>query len=317
MMPSQSSPSSNTRNLLAIVLAFAVIYLVWGTTYLGIAFSIQSLPPFISGTLRFLLAGLLLLGWLLFRTRQPLAGVPMRTAVFVGVLNSGIGNGLVIYAQQGVPSGIAALVVGSIPGIVLLLDALFFTRRLPAITPLVGMAVALLGVGLMANDMDSMTDRAEPLYVVALLLAAAGWSLGTLLQKSAVRAETVLGFTCVQMLVGGLFQGVLSVFDGEWQGFSFAAVTTTSWLALLYLVVFGSVLAFNCYLWLLTQVSAAAVTTYALVNPVIALMLGAVLLDERITPLAILAAAMVLGGVSLILFQGLWQRRRDALREAA
>ena len=88
-------------------------------------------------------------------------------------------------------------------------------------------------------------------------------------------------------------------------------------MALLYLVVFGSVLAFNCYLWLLTQVSAAAVTTYALVNPVIALMLGAVLLDERITPLAILAAAMVLGGVSLILFQGLWQRRRDALREAA
>ena len=317
MMPSQSSPSSNTRNLLAIVLAFAVIYVVWGTTYLGIAFSIQSLPPFISGTLRFLLAGLLLLGWLLFRNRQPFAGVPLRTAVFVGVLNSGIGNGLVIYAQQGVPSGIAALVVGSIPGIVLLLDALFFTRRLPAITPLIGMAVALLGVGLMANDMDSMTDRAEPLYVVALLLAAAGWSLGTLLQKSAVRAETVLGFTCVQMLVGGLFQGVLSVFDGEWQGFSFAAVTTTSWLALLYLVVFGSVLAFNCYLWLLTQVSAAAVTTYALVNPVIALMLGAVLLDERITPLAILAAAMVLGGVSLILFQGLWQRRRDAQREAA
>jgi len=308
-MSSPPKPSSSPRNLLAIVLAFAVIYVVWGTTYLGIAFSLQSIPPFISGSMRFLLAGIAMFIWLGLCGRRPFADVPWRTAVFVGVLNSGIGNGLVIYAQQGVPSGIAALVIGSIPGIVLLLDALFFSRRLPSFIPLLGMAVALAGVGLMANDMDSLTDRAEPLYVFALLFAAAGWGLGTLLQQGAVRPETVLGFTCVQMLVGGLFQGGLSVLDDEWQTFRLAEVTTTSWFALIYLVVFGSILAFNCYLWLLTQVSAAAVTTYALINPVIAMCLGALLLDERITLLAVVAAAMVLGGVALILFEGFWKRR--------
>ena len=140
-------------------------------------------------------------------------------------------------------------------------------------------------------------------------LAAVGWGLGTLLQKGAVRPATVLGFTCVQMLVGGVFQGVLSVLDGEWQEFQLAEVTTTSWLALVYLIVLGSILAFNCYLWLLTQVSAAAVTTYALINPVIAMCLGALLLNERITLLAMLAAAMVIGGVALILFEGFWKRR--------
>lgn len=312
-MPSSNNANSHTgpspRNLLAIILAFAVIYIVWGTTYLGIAYSLQSIPPFISGAIRFLLAGAAMFLWLGIRSRSPFAHVPWRTAVFVGVLNSGIGNGLVIYAQQGVPSGVAALVIGSIPGIVLLLDALFFTRRLPSVIPLIGMAVALAGVGLMANDLGNLTDRAKPLYVFALLFAAAGWGLGTLLQKGAVRPETVLGFTCVQMLVGGVFQGGLSILDGEWQTFQFAEVTTTSWLALLYLIVLGSILAFNCYLWLLTQVSAAAVTTYALINPVIAMCLGALLLNELITPLAIIAAVMVLGGVALILFEGFWKRR--------
>ena len=308
-MPSLNNASVPPRNLLAIVLAFAVIYVVWGTTYLGIAFSLQSIPPFISGALRFLLAGSAMFIWLRLRDPRPFANVPWRTAVFVGVLNSGIGNGLVIYAQQGVPSGIAALVIGSIPGIVLLLDALFFTRRLPSVIPLIGMAIALAGVGLMANDMDNLTERARPLYVFALLFAASGWALGTLLQKGAVRPETVLGFTCVQMLVGGIFQAGLSVIDGEWQTFRFVDVTMISWLALLYLIVLGSILAFNCYLWLLTQVSAAAVTTYALINPVIAICLGALLLNERITPLAVAAAAMVLGGVALILFEGFWKRR--------
>jgi drug/metabolite transporter (DMT)-like permease len=308
-MPTPNNTSVSPRNLLAIVLAFAVIYLVWGTTYLGIAYSLQSIPPFISGAIRFLVAGTAMFIWLSLRHGHPFADVPWRTAVFVGVLNSGIGNGLVIYAQQGVPSGIAALVIGSIPGIVLLLDALFFTRRLPAVIPLIGMAIALAGVGLMANDMGNLTDRARPLYVFALLFAAAGWALGTLLQKGAVRPATVLGFTCVQMLVGGVFQGGLSVLDGEWQAFRFVDVTMTSWLAVVYLVVLGSILAFNCYLWLLTQVSAAAVTTYALINPVIAMCLGALLLDERITPLAVAAGALVLGGVALILFEGFWKRR--------
>jgi drug/metabolite transporter (DMT)-like permease len=119
-----------------------------------------------------------------------------------------------------------------------------------------------------------------------------------------VTSSTIFAFTAVQMLAGGVFQLSASALTGEWQNFDPSAVTTTSWIALGYLVIFGSILAFNCFLWLLTKVSAPAATTYALVNPVIALVLGAIWLDERITPTAMLAAGLVLSGVALVLFHG-------------
>lgn len=299
-----TSPEPASRSLTLIVLAFAVIYLVWGTTYLGIAYSLQSLPPFLSGAIRFLSAGALIGLWVLLRSPQHFREVPFLSACAAGVLLSGIGNGLVVFAQQAVPSGVAALVVSSIPGLVLLFDALFFTRVRPATLRIFGVLIAIGGVALLSADVGRLSGTAEPLHVFALLAAATGWSFGTLVQQSAVTPRTILAFTAVQMIAGGAFQLTAAAFAGEWQAFDPAAVTTTSWLALGYLVVFGSILAFNCYLWLLTRVSAPAVTTYALVNPVIALVLGAVWLQERITVTAMLAAGLVLSGVALVLFHG-------------
>jgi drug/metabolite transporter (DMT)-like permease len=307
-----STPPSligEARPMLAIVLAFAVIYIIWGTTYLGITLSLQTLPPFLSGAIRFITAGGLMLVWVLLQNPGSLRDVPFGTAVLAGVLLSGIGNGFVIVAQQGVPSGVAALVVSAIPGIVLLFDALFFSRRRPGLAPMLGVLIALAGVGLLSSDVERMAGHATPLHVVALLSAATGWSLGTLIQQRAVTPRSIIPFTCVQMLAGGVFQLTLSGLTGEWSHFEVQQVSLISWFALAYLIVFGSIVAFNCFLWLLTQVPAPAVTTYALVNPVIALVLGSVILDERITPLAWLAALLVLTGVALVLFHGLWARR--------
>lgn len=282
--------------------AFAVIYIVWGTTYLAIAVSIQTMPPFVSGALRFMLAGALMYAWLRSRERHPFAGTDLRMAALCGVLLSGIGNGLVIWAEQGIPSGIAALVVAAVPVVVLVLDWAFFARRAPGAQALLGIAVAVGGVAMVVMHTSTLSGHAEPLYLVAMIAAITGWSFGTLLQKRSVRPGGVLSFTCAQMLCGGLFQFLLATLTGEWARFEPATVSLTSWLALLHLVVLGSIVALSCYLWLLTRVPAQKVTTYALVNPVVALILGAIVLHEPITALAVFAAALVLLGVALVLF---------------
>lgn len=302
-----------TRTDIRIALAFACLYLVWGTTYLGIALSIQTLPPFTSGALRFVLASALLYGWLWLRGRRPFAGLSLRQAILSGVLLPGIGNGFVIWAQQGVPSGIAALVVSSIPVCVLLLDWAFFSRRAPAWRAVVGIAIAIVGVGLILSGSHSFASAAGPLYLASLLLAVLAWSTGTLLQKGRTPADNVLGFTCLQMLVGGLFQATMALVTGEWLTFDPAAVSLTSMLGVLYLAVFGSIVALNCFLWLLTRQPAQKVATYALVNPVVAVILGTLILGERLSITTGLASVLVVFGVALVLFRE-WRLPRLSLR---
>jgi drug/metabolite transporter (DMT)-like permease len=298
------NPQSQGAPSLATLGAFAGIYLIWGTTYLAIALAIQTLPPFISGAARFLLAGALMFVWLRWREKRPFEHVNLAQAALCGVLLSGVGNGFVIWAQQGIPSGIAALIVASVPVIVLVLDWALFSKRAPRPQALLGTAIAVAGVVTIVAHTRSLSGAAQPLYLIAMLAATVGWASGTLLQKRAARPETVLSFTCAQMLFGGLFQLALSLVDREWSAFAWTDVSATSLLAVLYLTVFGSVIGLNCYLWLLTRVSAQKVTTYALVNPVVALILGALVLNERVTSLALAAAVLVLAGVALVLFQG-------------
>lgn len=300
---------------LAIVAAFAGIYFIWGTTYLAIALAIQTIPPFVIGGVRFVLAGAIMYAWLRWRSARPLAGVNMRQAALCGVLLSGAGNGYVVWAQQGgIPSGIAALMVAAVPVIVLMMDWAFFSKRTPTRQALAGTAIAVAGVATIVVHTHELSGHAHPVVVIAVLAATLAWSAGTLLQKRSARADTVLSFTCVQMLAGGVFQLLMSVIDGEWSGIDVSGFSLTSVAAGVYLVVFGSIVALNCYLWLLTRVAAHKVTTYALVNPVVALTLGALVLNEKITTVAIAAAMLVLLGVSLVLFQDLdpahWSKAR-------
>lgn len=298
-----SLPASTTRLSAGMLAAFAAIYFFWGTTYLAIAVAIREIPPFISGSMRFVLAGLAMYAWLRWREARPLANVDWKVAALTGVLLTGVGNGLVVWAQQGIPSGIAALIVTAVPVIVLLLDWAFFSKRAPTRQALIGTTVAVVGVVTIVTHTRSLSGEAQPIYLASLLLATVGWSFGTLIQKRAVQPGTVLSFTCAQMLFGGVFQLLMSVVDGEWAHFDPSSVTWSSLAAVAYLIVFGSIVGLNCYLWLLTKVAAPKVATYALINPVVALLLGTVVLNETLTPLVVMATVLVLAGVGLVLFQ--------------
>lgn len=297
------SASATTRLSVGMLAAFAALYFFWGTTYLAIAIAIRDVPPFISGGVRFLLAGLVMYAWLRWRESRPLANVDLKMAALAGVLLSGVGNGFVVWAQQGIPSGIAALTVAAVPVIVLLLDWAFFSKRAPTRLALLGTTIAVIGVVTIVTHTRSLSGEAHPLYLLSLLTAIVCWSFGTLIQKRVVQPGTVLSFTCAQMLFGSLFQLGMSLVDREWTHFDPSTVTWSAVLAIGYLIVFGSIVSLNCYLWLLTKVSAPKVATYALVNPVVALLLGALVLDERLTALAVSAAVLVLLGVGLVLFQ--------------
>jgi drug/metabolite transporter (DMT)-like permease len=288
-----------------VAAAFAGIYIIWGTTYLAIAFAIKSLPPFISGVARFGLAGLLMYVWLRARNPRPFAGVNVPMMALAGILLSGIGNGFVLFAQQGIPSGIAALIVAAVPVLVLIFDWAFFSKRAPTTQALIGTAVAIAGVVTIVMHTRTLSGNAHPLYLLAMVVATTGWSFGTLVQKRSATPATVLNFTCGQMLFGAAFQLLMSLVTGEWARFDAAAISLPGVVAIAYLVVFGSIVGLNCYLWLLTRVPAPKVATYALVNPVVAVFLGAVVLGERVTPLALGAAVLVLAGVALIVFQDL------------
>ena len=305
---------------MSVIAAFAGIYIIWGTTYLAIALAIRTVPPFISGAGRFIIAAAAMYAWLGLREAKPFAGVNVPLALFCGVLLSGVGNGFVIWAQQGIPSGIAALIITAVPVAVLVIDWAFFSKRAPTSRALVGTAIAIAGVATIVLHTRTLAGHAQPLHLLAMLTSVVGWSFGTLLQKRAATAQTVLSFTCVQMFAGGVFQLLMSFVDGEWQRFDVSSVSLVSWLALAYLIVFGSLIAVNCYLWLLTRVAAQKVTTYALVNPVVALLLGSIVLGERVTPLAATSAALVLIGVALVLFQEgsprAWWARRRAVESA-
>ena len=317
-MKSESLPQP--PSLARILLAFAGIYIIWGTTFLAIAFALRTIPAFFSGGARFLIAGGLMYAWLRLREPRPFSGLQIGGSILIGVLMTGIGNGFVVWAQTGLPSGITALFVGALPVATLLLDWLFFSRRAPTPQSALGVAIGLAGVVVLTAHTHSIAGSVRPVHVIAVLTAELAWSAGTLLQRRYVSAARVMNFVCLQMLAGAVFQLLMGCIDREWIGFVPAHMSMQSVLAVLYLVVFGSLVAVNCYSFLVAHVPAQKVTTYALVNPVIALALGAIVLGEKITPAAILSAILVLVGVALVIFQRPAARQRTApaaLRAAA
>jgi drug/metabolite transporter (DMT)-like permease len=288
----------------AIVLAFAGVYVIWGTTFLAIALAIRTIPPFLSGAFRFLVAAGLMYGWLRARNPRPFAGLNIGGSLLCGVLLSGIGNGFVVWAQQGLPSGITALFVCAVPVMILLFDWLFFSRRAPTARGMLGVILGLVGVVVLTLHTHSLSGQVRPVYILAVMVAELGWALGSLLQQRYVDPTRLGSYTCLQMFAGAAFQLLMSFVDREWNGFAPSQVSLQSALAVGYLITFGSIIAVNCYSFLLAHVPAQKVSTYALVNPIIALILGAVVLHEKITPVAILCAVLVICGVSLVLWPG-------------
>jgi drug/metabolite transporter (DMT)-like permease len=295
--------AESTGNRTGVALALAAIYIIWGTTYLAVALVLRTIPPFASSAMRYIFGGVLLLAYLLLFNRHAFRGLPLKRLAAAGVLLVAGGNGFSVWAQQGVPSGIAALLISSVPVFVMLLNWLFFARRAPDMRSMAGMLVGLCGVAVIVSHMQTLSGTVRVPYIAALLAAMLCWSSGTLVTRGLLSAEQVAGATCVQMLVGALLLSLMALVHGDWHRLHPSQVSLASWAALAYLTVFGSIVALSCFLWLLTQVSAQKATTYALVNPLVALLLGAVCLGEKITAYVVLAVVLILAGVAMVLFQ--------------
>jgi drug/metabolite transporter (DMT)-like permease len=284
-------------------LAFLCLMVVWGSTYLAVTIVLRDVPVFISLSMRFFLTAAVLYAWLRWHSPRPLAGVMSRNALLSGVLLSGCGTGFTAVALLGIPTGVSALLNATIPICVTLLDWAWFSQRRPARITLGGLVLGFCGVVLVVGGAPAVEGWQGAGFVAAAAFGVATWSLGTLLQRELVPPERLLALNCVQTAAAGVFAALLATVMWEWSRFEPQVVSRDSWLALAYLVLIGSVLTQSCYLWLLARYPAEKVTTYAIINPAIALLLGGIFLGERVTGAGALGAALVLTGVTLVLFE--------------
>ena len=284
--------------------AFALIYIVWGTSYLGISVAIQTIPPFIMSASRFLIAGGLLLvfarsswgGHAAWPTRREWMG-----AAVAGFLLFVVNNGLIVWAEYGgVPTGIVALLIGTTPMWMALLNWARSGVR-PAPLTWAGLLLGLLGVGLLVNVGDQTADGVPLIGALAVIVAAFFWAFGSLYARGASLPKSPFMSTATQLLWGGFFQAVLAIVSGEAAAFQIADMSALSFVAMLYLAVVSSIIAFSAFTWLMRVADPARVATYAFVNPMIAFILGWLLLGEPITPRTVLAAAVIVLAVFLIL----------------
>jgi drug/metabolite transporter (DMT)-like permease len=288
---------TSTRTLL--IAAFAIVYIVWGSTYLAIRVAVETLPPFLLAGFRFLVAGTAMFIWLRFRgTRMP-GKSQWFHAVVAGILMLFGGNGLVVWAEQTVPSNLAALLVALTPVWFALLDWLRPDGKRPAMYTWIGIVVGLIGVVLLVTGRNASSVNAtqNPLGIAALVLAGFSWAAGSLWARYNTKTESPWMNAALQMIGGGGTLLLLSLYHGEAMRFRFAQVSLPSCLSLLYLIVFGSWIAFSAYVWLLQASTPARVATYAYVNPVIAMLLGRLVLNEPLGLRAVWAAAIILAGV--------------------
>jgi len=291
----------NTPSRLHIVAAFAAIYVIWGSTYLGIRIAIETLPPLLMAGMRFIVAGPLL--YVLARrggAPRP-TGVQWRATAIVGALLLLGGNGFVTLAEQRVSSGLAALLVATVPLWMVLLDWVFLRAIRPSSKVFVGLALGLVGIVLLIGPADLLGDhRVDILGAGMLTLAALSWSIGSLYARRAALPDAPLLGTAMEMSAGGILLVLAAGVKGEWIQVDFASVSLRSWLALSYLTLLGSIVAFTAYTWLLRVSTPARVSTYAYVNPVVAVVLGWAVAGETLTLQMLLAAAVIVLAVVII-----------------
>ncbi len=292
-----------------IVLAFAIVYLVWGSTYLGIRFAIESIPPFLMAAARFLIAGAVLYAWSL---REGGAAPTRRqwwNATVVGILLLTFGNGLVTWAELKVPSGIAALIVAAMPVWLVLFEAVRPGGTRPTVLVLAGVALGLLGQVVLIGP-STKGAAVNLVAVVALVIATMSWAAGSLRARLVDLPASRSRTTAMEMLGGGVGLLIIGLLHGEAPALLAADLTSRSLLALGYLTVFGSLLAFTAFVWLNTHVAPARVATYAYVNPVVAVFLGWLLAGEPVTTRTLLGAGIIVGAVVMINTAGVRSAQR-------
>jgi drug/metabolite transporter (DMT)-like permease len=296
------SEHAPARAATLLLIAFAAVYIVWGSTYLAIRIGIESFPPLILAGLRHLTAGLLLFPLIRWKTNIRPTTANWRAAVVVGFLLLFAGNGGVCWAEQTVPSGVAALLVAMVSLWLVIVDWLRPGGRKPIPMVILGLLMGLAGMTLLVGPAHvGGSQRVDPWGAAVLWFASLAWACGSLYAKHGGMPSSPMLGVAMQSLAGGVILLIGAFLTGEFRGLHFAAVSLRSWLALGYLIAFGSGIGFSAYLYILHKSTAARVGTYAFVNPVVALFLGWLIAGEPITLRTAVAAAVILTAVILVI----------------
>jgi len=298
------------RVSLALIAAFAAVYIFWGSTYLAIKYAIETLPPFLMAGSRFLIAGSILFVWARFSKDYEKPSLKhWRTSLIVGTLLLLGGNGCVVLAEHYISSSLAALLIAVEPFWIVLLSWLWLGEHRPNWKVALGIALGFAGVYLLVGGQQSASNAANAgnhqiLGAGLVMLAAFSWAAGSIYGLRATTPKSSILTSGMQMLAGGFVLIIVGTLKGEWTNFNLSEVSTNSWLGLTYLIIFGSIVGFTAYSWLLKNSAPSLVATYAYVNPVVAVFLGWLIAGESLSLQMLVGAAVVVGSVALITSTG-------------
>ncbi|MSR06529.1 MAG: hypothetical protein EXR93_05605 [Gemmatimonadetes bacterium] len=291
-----------TERRYRLLASFLAVYIIWGSTYLAIKFAIETLPPFLMAGARFVVAGAILFLWAWWRGAPRPTRANWIAAAIVGALLLVGGNGGVVWAEQRVATGLTALLVATEPAWVVVFDWLRPGGQRPGWAVVAGLLVGFAGVGLLVSPADFIGGgRVDPLGAFVLVLATVAWAAGSLYTaRGAPLPRSPMMATGMQMLAGGTFLLLLGSVHGEWARLDIGAVSLKSWLALLYLLIFGAIVGFTAYVYLLQNTTLARASTYAYVNPGIAVLLGWLFAGETLSPRVLFATFTIITAVALL-----------------
>ncbi len=310
MSPSPFSNGSHSSTVLTpaparpglVWLSFAAVYVLWGSTYYFIRIGIETIPPFILAGLRHIMFGFALFPVVRGVTGEKPTATHWRTAILTGLLLLLCGNGMVSWAETRVPSGIAALLVATVSLWMVILDWLRPGGNRPVPRVLVGIVLGFAGIALLVGPAQfGSTDRLDLAGALALLFAALAWAAGSIYSRHRPTPRSPLLGATMQSISAAAALWLVALLTGEIHNFHFAQVSTRSWLAVIYLVIFGSALGFSAYVYILRHSTASRVATYAFVNPVVALFLGSFFGQETVSLRTLVASATILAAVLLVI----------------
>ena len=297
--PPISSSSAARTHRFTVVLCFLCIYFIWGSTYLAIRYAVETIPPLYTAGIRHLTAGAILLLWCLAKRLRP-TWQQIRASIIIGTFFFLIGHGTLHWAEQKVPSGLASLLITTEPLWVFLLSAVAAKQWRLNGALLAGIFLGFGGVGLLMGRSALASGPGVFLGSLAVLLGAFSWAVGVVYSRRSHLSGHPLLLSALSLLAGSLQLLLAGTLAREYRGFAFASVSLRSWLALAYLILFGSVVAFTAYNWLLEHYSPTLVATHTYINPIVAVLLGWLLAGESVTPNVLLSSALVIGAVMLV-----------------
>ena len=300
-------PNLNKSNAspLLVIIAFAFIYIVWGSTYFFIKIALEGFPPFILGAIRFIIAGFLMMAWCIIRGEEVFIKKNIKAAVISGILMLFVGNGVVVWVEQYMPSAMVAIVLSAAPIWFVLLDKENWLLNFKSKSVIAGLIIGFIGVILLFSEHvhTMFSTRGNSIQLICMFLLIMGsisWAGGSLYSKKNLLTGSAAVNTSWQILAGGFafIPGVF--FRGEINEFHWENISTNAWLSLIYLILMGSIAGFTAYVWLLKVRPATQVSTHAYVNPVVAVLLGVFFANEKITFMQIIGLVVILGSVMLI-----------------